>query len=188
MGRGVKDCLAEKLQKVQIPVNTGEGSIETLPSGKQRAVVYAGRDPLTNKRRYIEAKPAPRIKQSSISRAFKSQVDENRHPKTSITLNQAVARCLDVVKLEDTTRERYEDLVRLYIEPTLGDQLAGKLDAELLETYYARLQRCKELCSGRRRPGHTCRPLSGSTVRKIHYIMSGALERRCRATVVPRDG
>lgn len=38
-------------------------------------------------------------------------------------------------ELEDTTRERYDDLIRLYILPTLGDMLASKLDAELLERY-----------------------------------------------------
>jgi integrase len=85
-----------------------------------------------------------------------------------------------VAKLEDTTRDRYEDLVRLYIRPTLGDFAAGKLDAELLESFYARLQRCRDLCSGRRRAGHECRPLSGSTVRKIHYIISAALEQAVR--------
>lgn len=155
------------------------GSIEPLPSGKHRAVVYAGRDPLTNKRRYLRGQAGTEDQAKLDLTRLQSQVDENRHPKSSITLNQAVALWLDVAKLEDTTRERYEDLIRLYIRPTLGDQLAGKLDAELLETFYARLQRCKELCSGRR-AGHTCRPLSGSTVRKIHYIMSGALEQAVR--------
>ncbi|MGH3459883.1 MAG: hypothetical protein ACRDP9_00280 [Kribbellaceae bacterium] len=64
--------------------------------------------------------------------------------------------------------------MRLYITPVLGGLAAGKLDAELLESFYARLQRCRDLCGGRRRPGHECRPLSGSTVRKIHYIISAA--------------
>jgi len=39
--------------------------------------------------------------------------------------------------------------VRLYIRPVLGDLAAEKLDAELLESFYARLQRCRDLCSGR---------------------------------------
>ena len=109
-----------------------------------------------------------------------AQVDQNRHPKSDITVAQAVAQWLDVVRLEDTTRERYDDLIRLYIRPVLGDLVAGKLDAELLERFYARLQRCKALCNGRPKAGHTCEPLSGSTVRKIHYILSGALEQAVR--------
>ncbi len=57
---------------------------------------------------------------------------------------------------------------------------AAKLDAELLERFYARLQRCRALRSGRSTGGHLCRPLSSSTVRKIHFIISGALERAVR--------
>jgi integrase len=74
---------------------------------------------------------------------------ENRHPKTDITLGQAISRWLEIAKLEDTTRDRYEDLVRMYVGPVLGDLAAGKLDAELLESFYARLQRCRDLCDGR---------------------------------------
>jgi integrase len=70
--------------------------------------------------------------------------------------------------------------VRLYIGPAFGDLQAAKLDAEMLEKYYARLQRCRELCNGRSRAGHTCRPLSSSTVRKIHFVLSGALYRAVR--------
>jgi len=31
------------------------------------------------------------------------------------------------------------------------------------------------MCTGRLRAGHTCRPLSTSTTRKVHYIIRGAL-------------
>jgi len=51
------------------------------------------------------------------------QVDEDRHPKTTITVRQALRQWLDVSELEDTTCERYDDLIRLYILPTLGDRL-----------------------------------------------------------------
>ncbi len=156
------------------------GYIEELPSEHYRAVVYAGRDPLTNKRRYLRETATTYAAAELALTRMQAQVDENRHPKTAITLNQAIARWLEIARLEDTTRDRYEDLIRIYIKPTLGDQVAGKLDAELLETFYARLQRCRELCSGRRRAGHTCRPLSGSTVRKIHYIISGSMEQAVR--------
>jgi hypothetical protein len=78
--------------------------------------------------------------------------------------------------LEDTTRERYDDLIRLYVLPTVGDLPAGRLDAELLERFYARLHRCRVLhCNGKPRGGHVCRPLSTSTTRKVHYIIRGAL-------------
>ena len=63
-------------------------------------------------------------------------------------MRQAIEQWLDVAEIQDTTRDRYEDLIRLYILPTFGDTLAAKLDAELLERFYARLQRCRELCAG----------------------------------------
>ncbi len=111
---------------------------------------------------------------------LQGQVDEDRHPKSDITVGRAIEQWLEVASLEDTTRERYDDLIRIYITPTFGSLAAAKVDAELLERFYARLQRCRALCSGRSSSGHTCRPLSSSTVRKIHFIISGALERAVR--------
>ncbi len=158
----------------------GRGYIEELPSGSFRAVVPAGRDPLTGRRRslretvdtYAEAKVA-------LTR-LQSQVDENRHPKSAITLSELIERWLEVADLEETTRDRYEDLIRLYVRPTLGSTQVGRIDPETLESLYARLERCRHLCGGRPPQGHVCSPLSTSTTRKIHYIVRGALERAVR--------
>jgi integrase len=162
------------------PPSRSRGHIETLPSGSFRARVYAGIDPLTGKRRYLVETATSKEAAKRALTKLQRQVDEDRHPKTAITVRQAITQWLEVVELEDTTRERYDDLIRLYIVPTLGDMLASKLDAELLERFYARLHRCRSLCTGRPRAGHVCRPLSTSTTRKIHYIIRGALERAVR--------
>ena len=74
----------------------------------------------------------------------------------------------------------YDDLIRLYVLPTFDDMQAGKVDAELLERFYARLHKCRNMCTGRSHGSHECRPLSTSTTRKIHYIIRGALERAVR--------
>jgi integrase len=151
-----------------------------LPSGSFQVIVYAGTDPLTKKSRYLrETLRTYGAAEVALTR-LQGQVDQNRQPKADITLGQAISRWLEIAKLEDTTRDRYEDLVRLYVRPALGDLAAGKLDAEMLESFYARLQRCRDLCDGRRRACHECRPLSGSTVRKVHYVISGALEQAVR--------
>ncbi|MDP9221877.1 MAG: site-specific integrase, partial [Actinomycetota bacterium] len=156
------------------------GQVEQLPSGSWRALVYAGADPLTGKeRRLRETAPTYEAAQVALTKLLR-QLDEDQHPKTAITVRQAITQWLDVAELEVTTRERYDDLIRLYILPTLGELQASKLDAELLERFYARLHRCRELCTGRSRSGHVCRPLSTSTTRKIHYIVRGALERAVR--------
>jgi integrase len=156
------------------------GHIRTLPSGSFQAIVYAGTDPLTGRERYLRETAATYGSAEQALTRLQSQVDEDRHPKTAITVRQAITQWLDVAELEVTTRERYDDLIRLYILPPLGDMLASKLDAELLERFYARLHRCRELCTGRSPAGHVCRPLSTSTTRKIHYIIRGALERAVR--------
>jgi hypothetical protein len=102
-------------------------------------------------------------------------VDEDRHPKSTISVRQAIEQWFEVVVLEDTTRERYDDLIRLYILPTFGDLQAAEPDAELLERFYARLHRCRSMCNGKTRASHTCRPPSSSTTRRIHYTLRGAL-------------
>jgi integrase len=156
------------------------GHVRELPSGSFQAIVYAGVDPLTGEeRRLRDTAPSYDEAQVVLTRLL-TQVDEDRHPKSGITVRQAVSQWLEVAELEDTTLERYQDLIRIYIAPTFGDMPAAKLDAELLERFYARLQRCRRLCNGRPAPGHKCRPLAGSTVRKIHFILHGSLERAVR--------
>jgi integrase len=127
------------------------GHIEELPSGSFRAVVCGGTDPLTRKPRYLRETTTTSNQAEVALTRLQRQVDEDAHPKTSLTVGEAVTQRLEVAKLEDTTRDRYDDLVRLYIRPTFGDLPAAKLDAEILEKYYALIQRCRELCNGRSR-------------------------------------
>src|SRR3712207_6690759 len=117
------------------------GYIEQLPSGSYRAVAYAGTDLLTRRPRYVRetVKTYDEAKRALVK--LQRQVDEDKAPKSDITVGQAIEQWLEVAKLEDTTRERYQDLIRLYILPTFGHLQAAKLDAELLERFYARLHR-----------------------------------------------
>ena len=163
-----------------LPAPAARGHIEPLPSGSFRAVVFTGIDPLTRKRQYVRETCTTRGEAEKALTRLQGQVDEHRHPKSSITVTTAVEQWMEVADLEVTTRERYEDLIRLYIVPTFGDLQAGRLDAELLERFYARLHRCKTLCGSRPSRGHTCTPLSTSTTRKIHYVLRGALGRAAR--------
>jgi integrase len=156
------------------------GHVEELASGSFRAIVYAGADPLTRRPRYLKETAKTYAAAEQALTKLQAQVDDERHPKTNITVGQALDQWLDVAQLAETTRDRYDDLIRIYIRPTFGVLPAAKLDAETLEQFYARLQRCRALCDGRPRRGHTCRPLTGSTVRQIHYIINGALERAVR--------
>ncbi|GAA4851231.1 site-specific integrase [Saccharopolyspora rosea] len=157
------------------------GTIDQLPSGNFRVRVYAGTDPLTGKPRYLqETHPSETAAEKARTR-LQNQVDEKRHPRSNVTITQVLRNWMDVADHADSTRERYEDLIRLYIEPAFGSMTASKLDAETLERFYARLLRCSDLsCSGRRRKGHTCTPLAPNTVRKVHFILRSALDRAVR--------
>ncbi|MGH3898827.1 MAG: hypothetical protein ACRDTA_11365 [Pseudonocardiaceae bacterium] len=92
---------------------------------------------MTDKERYLRETATTYGGAEQALTRLQSQIDEDRHPKTAITIRQAITQRLDVAELEDTTRERYDDLIRLYTLPPLGDMLASKLDAELLERVYA---------------------------------------------------
>jgi integrase len=155
------------------------GHIRELPSGSYQAIAYVGADPLTGKPRYLRETAKTYAGAEVALTKLKGQIDDERHPRTNITFGQALTQWLDVADLAETTRYRYLDLIRIYIRPTFGTLPAAKLDAETLERFYARLQRCRDLCNGRQR-GHTCRPLASSTVRQIHTIIRSALERAVR--------
>ena len=100
-----------------------------------------------------------------------------------------------MAELDHSTLETYRGYVKKHIKPLLGSKKVGVLDADVLDSFYAELRRCREHCAGRKeidhytrephdcdeRCGpHVCRPLSASTVRQIHFILSGALRRAVR--------
>lgn len=161
------------------------GRIETLPSGSLRVQIYAGRDPVTGKRHYLtETIPAGPTAARDAEKArtrLLAQLDERRNPRTRATVNQLLDRWLSVIEVEENTRAAYVSYIENHIRPVLGDLPLTRLDAERLESFYAMLRRCRAHCSGR--PGdrsHVCEPLSASTVRQIHSVLSGALGRAVR--------
>ena len=66
------------------------GHIEQLPSGKYRARVYAGLDPLTRKKRYLLQTAATYEAAQKAATKLQQQVDEDQHPKSDITVRQAI--------------------------------------------------------------------------------------------------
>jgi integrase len=173
------------------------GEVELLPSGSYRVRVYAGLDPLTRKRHYlVETVPAGNGAEKQAEKVrtrLLGEVDERRAPRTNATVAELLDRCLDVVEVEDTTRAGYERMADRYIKPLLGEVRIGRIDGEVLDTFYARLRRCRahrsrehpktdhrteaeHSCDGRC-VAHTCRPLGASYLRQIHVLMNGAFAR-----------
>jgi integrase len=180
------------------------GEIETLPSGSLRVKVYAGLDQVTGKKHFLaETVPAglAAYKKADATRTrFLSQVDERRSPRTRATMNQLLDRWLEALDVEVSTRRGYVMKLNKHIRAPLGDMPAARIGVEELEAFYATLRRCRDRCRGRRfvvhrkvgehactavcRP-HVCRGLADTTIRQIHWIISGALDAGVRWGWIP---
>lgn len=174
---------------------TQRGRIRRNGSGYQ-ASVYVGRDPLTKKKSYVYEQ-APTLAEAEKARTkLLHHVDEQRHPKTQVTMAFLLDRWLGVTELDETSYERAEGITRNYLKPTFGDTKAGKLTAEMLELFYARLRQCREQCDGLRKgkvdpktkKKHVCRKLEANSIRKIHFILRPALDRGLRWGYVTTNG
>jgi integrase len=148
--------------------------------------VYAGEDPLTGKRIDLSetvpagtnaAKEAEKVR----VRLF-NQVDEQRDPRTTATMNQLVDRYIGVIDVDDrTTRKRYESRINIHVRPLLGHLPVARVDGEILDSFSTVLRTCRAHCGGTRRTidhrtdrehacdqrcrPHVCRPLSTSLIR-----------------------
>ena len=178
------------------------GQIEPRGS-KLRVRVYAGLDPVTGKRVYLQetipgtGKEAQRKANAALARLV-ATVDKQRSVSSSVTLGYALDEFMRVTELEDTTRDTYQGYITRTIKPALGKLSVRKVDARQLESLYADLRRCRARCSGapfverhrtqephdcgkgdgktgKKCRTHECRPMAESTVRQIHSIVSGAL-------------
>jgi integrase len=161
--------------------------------------VYAGIDPITRKKHHltevVPAGPKAAKEAEKVRTKLLAEVDQRRNPRTNATVNQLLERYLGVLRVEYTTRDGYERLVRKHIQPVLGHLAIGRINGETLDAYYAELQRCRVRCSGRsyiehrssdehecdeRCGPHRCKPLSDGSVRQIHAVLSGAFTRAVR--------
>jgi hypothetical protein len=64
----------------------GTGHVEHLPSGRFRAVVYAGKDPDTGKNIYLKETLATEALAVEVQNRMLSQVEADIHPNRSATV------------------------------------------------------------------------------------------------------
>lgn len=166
--------------------------------------VYAGVDPVTKRRHDLIEVVPPGPHADKIARATRdrlvNEVAERRNPRTSATVGQLLDRYLDQFDGAPNTLTLYRGYVRNHLSPFLGRIKVGQLDAETLDAFYAELRRCRTHCNGRRLLSHrtsvahecdekcvlhVCRPLGPTTVRHMHFILSGAYKRAVRWRWVP---
>ena len=123
------------------------------------------------------------------------EVDERRNARTKATVNQLLDRYFELLKAEPNTQENYESLARNHIRPLIGDLSVGKIDGELLDSFYKECRKCRAHCRGRKyiqhrtnrehtcnekcKP-HKCKGLADGSLRKIHAVLMGAGKRGVR--------
>jgi integrase len=148
------------------------GEIETLPSGSLRVRVYAGVDPVSKKKHYLtETVPAgpkaDKLAEKARTRLL-AQVDERRNPRTNATVSQLINSHLDLLDASPSWISTCRGYHRLHIGPLIGLVKAGALGADVLDSFYAELRRCRVHCNrrpyvehrtARRRPGRRRRGL-----------------------------
>ncbi|MQA08130.1 MAG: tyrosine-type recombinase/integrase [Pseudonocardiaceae bacterium] len=175
------------------------GTIDELPSGALRVRVEGGIDPVTKRRfRPTEIIPAGADAKDRANAALirmLNEVNEQRHPKTNATVNQLLDKHLDLMHVEETTKRNLRRYAKSHIRPLIGEEKVGRIDANILDSLYAELLRCRVHCRNKRFTDHrtprkhecdtrcqphTCKPLAAWTVRKIHFLLSGAFERAVR--------
>jgi Phage integrase, N-terminal SAM-like domain len=139
--------------------------------------VYAGRDPLTGRKRYVseqvpgQGKAALRQAKQVEARLL-AEVGAGRHKGTrSRTMAELLERWMQwrptVRPIAPTTVASYRAALDRYILPALGKLLVRQLDAATLDAFYARLR------TAGGKDGH---PLKASTVHEVHAVLSGALK------------
>jgi hypothetical protein len=175
------------------------GEIEKLPSGSLRVRVYAGIDPVTGKKYHLTefVPPGPRAAKEAekVRTRLLAQVDAKRNPRTRATVSQLLERHLEMLSVEATTLDSYETFIRNHIRPLIGDVQVGRIDGEILDSFYKQLRTCRSHCRGKkfvqhyvkgdhkcdkRCKPHVCRPLAAGSLRKIQAILNGAGKRAVR--------
>ncbi len=174
------------------------GHVESLKRGF-RAVVYAGKDPITSRKIYLKEAHPIRVAAEDAKNRLVAQVESDRVPGQAATLAYLLDRWVEVADHELTTRETNEGYIRRTLKPALGEMALRKLQhrVDILDRLYTHLRRCSVLCDGRpfieHRLGkgaaldgshdcgrskcapHSCKPMGPDAVRRVHAILSAAL-------------
>jgi integrase len=150
--------------------------------------VYAGRDPLTGRKRYVSrqvpASGRAAMKQAKqIEAQLTAEVGAGRHQRSAMTLAQLLDEWLawresNGKPISPATLHGYRLTVETKIKPALGYLPVAKIDARVLDRFYAALRK-----AGNARTGGGA--LSASRIRDVHAILSGALGLAARWGYVP---
>lgn len=140
------------------PRNRQRGGIDELLSGALRVRVYAGTDPITKRRHnlveVIPAGPDAWDRADDVRRRFVEDVKQRRSPRTTATPDQLLDRYLDQHQGGKSTVSGYRVHVDKHVRSFIGTRKVGDLDADILDSLYAEMRRCRDHCTSRRQIDH----------------------------------
>jgi integrase len=151
--------------------------------------VYAGRDPLTGRKRYV-SRQVPGSGRAAIKQAKQveaqllAEVAAGKHQASgAMTLGQLLEEWIawresNGKPISPATLHNYRLTIDTKIKPALGHLPVTRVDARVLDRFYAALRK-----GGNARSGGGA--LSASRVRDIHAILSGALGLAARWNYIP---
>jgi integrase len=159
-------------------------------NGYWQVRVYAGLDPLTRRPRYeYDRAPTRKLAEQAEARLITEVAEGRRKGANARTVADLLDRWLpwhiQVNERSLGTGANYRHYIERKIKPALGPLPVRRLDPETLDTFYGELLArggTARVCvgtdprTGKKRYATRPCPLSPSTVRGIHAVLSGALE------------
>jgi integrase len=130
--------------------DNAQGYVEQLPSGRFRAGVYLGKDPITKRNIYLRA-TAPDRQQAQIELGkLLEQARAGKEPESGATVGYLLDQYMPLAEWEVSTRETCEGYIRRTIRPALGHLPVRKVPGPVLDKLYGRLKKCSDLtCTGK---------------------------------------
>jgi integrase len=155
------------------------GHIQQRSPGSFRLRYTLGKDPITGKRRTATTtiRGSRKDAERELTRLLRALDTEEHVDPTRMTVRHWLETWLDTIRAEISPKahERYSEIVRCYLTPTLGAVRVQKLAGTKIQEAYNSL---------RRRNGE---PLSPSTRRYIHIILKAGLARAVEQNVIARN-
>jgi integrase len=163
------------------------------PRGSRFQVrVFGGTDSATGRQLVLTGSAKTEADAIALRDGFRKQIEQQTAVRTNVTLAVLLDEWLESHPVEGSTRLAYTTLIEKFIRPGLGDQtLPGfvKQGSRPYEKLYAELRVCRRRCRGRafvehrtprahrcdeRCAPHACQPLSASSIRQCHAVLSSA--------------
>ena len=146
------------------------GSMRQRSSGSWRIKAYVGRDPTTQRKRYVERTVKGTKSEAKTALAkLVTEVSEGRVANSgAATFDELFDRWLELKEhqLDPRTHDGYRWIIERYLSKAIGSMKISRLRTADLDHLYATLLR-----SG----GRNGKPLSPATVRQCHNVMRQSL-------------